>query len=63
MPLVLMVLNEETPKEAMLRYASRYGLEKEVTSIFEQEVLGGASELDAAFIALGEWDCLDYIEE
>jgi hypothetical protein len=49
----------ETWIEAALRYAKPYGLQWEVTTVYERCLKAGAAEEDAAYAALSEWDLLD----
>lgn len=54
--------SEETWREATARYAREQGLEQEVLEIYDRELAAGEREYNAGFIALSEWDCLDFWE-
>jgi len=50
----------ETWKEAMLRYARPYRMERDVLGTFTRLVKDGLSEAEAAWDALYEWDLLGF---
>lgn len=54
-------LPNETVRNAVKRIAGKYGLQEECLAIFYREVERGSIELEAAWEALCEWDCLDFI--
>ena len=64
MGLRMVIKDGETPRQAMLRYATEYGgLEDEVEWEYQEGLKQGLSEQDAAWAALLEWDLLDYVDE
>jgi hypothetical protein len=60
MALVFRRQKTESWKEAMLRYARRYHIEKDVLETYEHFVRAGETEARAAWSALYEWDLLDF---
>lgn len=61
----MLVMNRqgsETWKECMLRYAEPFGLEDEVTTVYERFMTDGEDESMAAYYALAEWDLLDFVD-
>jgi len=61
---LVMIKNQgETWREAVMRYATKYGLDDECLAVYESQVDGGVPEQEAAFNALAEWDCLEVGED
>ena len=63
MSLVLRKLPQETWCTAMIKQADKWGLVAEVQEFYDIYRKNGATEKQAAFDALMEWDCLDYEEK
>jgi len=63
MSLVLKKNENETWLQAALRYASKYGMEKDIQKYYDMYIKQGESEADAAYGACEEWDILDYVED
>lgn len=61
MPITARKNEGETWREMAARYGRAQGLERDVLADFDAEIARGNSERDAAFVALSEWDCLDYV--
>ena len=62
MGLKLTRLPDETWEETVKRYSSKYGLSHECLQLYDEEVANGVEKSAAAWHALYEWDCLDYVE-
>lgn len=60
MALVVKKLEDETWRQAALRYAARHGLEDEVEGTFNQLIDLGLSDREAALGACAEWDVADF---
>jgi hypothetical protein len=52
---------DETWRQCVERYAKPHGLDGECLELFEEQVAIGEPEDKAAFAALYEWDCTDYL--
>jgi hypothetical protein len=52
---------DESWRSAVERIAKVYGLDQECLEIFDEEVGRGTAEAKAAWDALYEWDCLDFV--
>ena len=63
MPFIVCKIPGMDWRETVMRYGGRKGLRYEVTALFDEAVSDGLTEEQAAFIALGEYDCLDFVEE
>jgi hypothetical protein len=53
----------QTPKQAMLHQAAKYGLENEVEEEYHRALDQGLDERAAAWGALMEWDLLEYVSD
>lgn len=53
----------ETWRECVERYASKQLLKDECLAEYDKLIEKGRSEMDAAWKALYEWDCLDYVRK
>jgi hypothetical protein len=62
MSLMVQRNEDESWRECVERVAGKYGLGAECLSIFDDEVSGGKDPGDAAWGALYEWDCLEYVK-
>jgi len=56
-------LPDETWRQAVERISGKYGLQDECLSAYDGYILGGELEPAAAFDALYDWDCCEYVEE
>jgi hypothetical protein len=61
-PFIVCKIPEMSWRETVTTYGGRKGLRHEVTALFDEAVADGLTQEQAAFIALGEYDCLDYVE-
>lgn len=53
----------ETWREAVQRVSAQHNLANECLGIFDVEVAAGAAESIAAWGALYEWDCLEFVPD
>lgn len=51
----------ETWRQAVRRMAGQHGLAPERLELFDRDVAAGGDPERAAWAALCEWDCLDYV--
>jgi hypothetical protein len=63
MSLVAKREKHETWRQAVERIAKPYGLERDCLEVFDQERASGVPEGKAAWNALYEWDCLDFVDD
>lgn len=70
MSLVITKKDGETWRECVIRYASTYGLQAECLEEYDSAVkrlnkdeINEDKEAYAAWCALYEWDCLDYVRD
>jgi len=64
MPLRLMKEGRETWRDCVIRVARQCDLEKECLAQFDEVMEAGVTpEETAAWDALYEWDCLEYVVE
>lgn len=63
MGLVVKRQEDETWREAVIRYAKPYGLERECLEIYDADVSNGTDESRAAWNALYEWDVLEFVDD
>lgn len=55
--------DDESWRDCAIRYARRYGLEREVLEQFDAAIAAGAHDAQACMHALDEWDLLDYRDQ
>lgn len=51
--------DDESWRDCALRYAHKWGLEREVMEMYDDSKASGAKDEDACWHALYEWDLLD----
>lgn len=51
----------ESMRDTVKRYAQPWGLEFEALSYFDSDLASGATDIEAAMYALGEWDLLEIL--
>jgi len=61
--LILRREHDETWHVAMIRLATKQGLEIEVEDHYKRYIAAGDSEATACFAALNDWDCLEGTDE
>jgi hypothetical protein len=53
----------ESWRDSVIRHSRPWGLDEECLEIFDAKVSENQPEDDAAWDALYEWDCLEYVDE
>jgi len=56
-------LPDEPWRDVVARIAGKQGLAAECLDLYDRFIAAGDIEIDAAWCALNEWDCLEYVEE